>query len=178
MVTGQSVVLWSRLHLIVSGERGRLILRYTKWMTIIDAIVLHLSTETGRLMHQLILMFILILIMGVALLSIECASPLLLETIRKGFTYALKLKLEFAILGRLVYFVRGGHQNNSVVVVPARPMTFIGTRDKEVASLSSGNKEVEDISTFVDLGKVTTDLSHAYSNSNRSDMQIEGEILA
>lgn len=45
MVTGQSVVLWSRLHLIVSGERGRKILLYTGWMIVIDAIVLHISTS-------------------------------------------------------------------------------------------------------------------------------------
>ena len=45
MVTGQSVVLWSRLHLIVSGERGRKILIWTKWMIIVDAIVLHIPTS-------------------------------------------------------------------------------------------------------------------------------------
>lgn len=44
MVTGQSVILWSRLHLIVSGERGRKILKYTKWMIIVDAVILHIPT--------------------------------------------------------------------------------------------------------------------------------------
>ena len=44
MVTGQSVVLWSRLHLIVSGEKGVRILRWTQWMIIVDAIVLHVPT--------------------------------------------------------------------------------------------------------------------------------------
>lgn len=29
MITGQSLVLWSRLHLLVSGERGERILRWT-----------------------------------------------------------------------------------------------------------------------------------------------------
>jgi len=47
MITGQSVVLWSRLHLIVSGERGRKILKYTKWMIIVDAIILHIPTSVG-----------------------------------------------------------------------------------------------------------------------------------
>lgn len=41
MVTGQSVVLWSRLHLLV--EHGN-ILRWTKWMIIVNAIILHLPT--------------------------------------------------------------------------------------------------------------------------------------
>lgn len=44
MVTGQAVVLWSRLHLVVNGERGRKILKYTKWMIIIDVLILHVPT--------------------------------------------------------------------------------------------------------------------------------------
>ena len=44
MVTGQSVVLWSRLHLVVTGEHGGKILFYAKWMIIIDAIILHIPT--------------------------------------------------------------------------------------------------------------------------------------
>ena len=32
MVTGQAIVLWSRLHLVVEGARGDKILRWTKWM--------------------------------------------------------------------------------------------------------------------------------------------------
>lgn len=44
MVTGQSLVLWSRLHLIVTGERGQKILFYTKWMIITNAFVLHTTT--------------------------------------------------------------------------------------------------------------------------------------
>jgi hypothetical protein len=45
MVTGQSVVLWSRLHLIVIGERAELVLKYTKWMIIIDFLILHVPTS-------------------------------------------------------------------------------------------------------------------------------------
>ena len=44
MVTGQSVVLWSRLHLIVFGEKGSKILRATKGMIIVNAIILHIPT--------------------------------------------------------------------------------------------------------------------------------------
>jgi hypothetical protein len=46
MVTGQSVVLWSRLHLILTGSRGARILRWTKWMIIIDALILQIPTST------------------------------------------------------------------------------------------------------------------------------------
>lgn len=44
MVTGQSVVLWSRLHLVVTGDIGGKILFYTKWMIIVDAILFHVPT--------------------------------------------------------------------------------------------------------------------------------------
>lgn len=44
MITGQSLVLWSRLHLILYGEKKETILKYTKWMIIVDAIILHIPT--------------------------------------------------------------------------------------------------------------------------------------
>jgi hypothetical protein len=44
IVTGQAVVLWSRLHLVLQGERGPQILKATIWMIIGNAIVLHIST--------------------------------------------------------------------------------------------------------------------------------------
>ena len=44
MITGQALVLWSRLHLIIRGERGDTIVWWTKWMIIIDAIILHIPT--------------------------------------------------------------------------------------------------------------------------------------
>lgn len=43
-LTGSNVVLWSRLHLIVTGEEGDRILKYTKWMIITGAIVFHIPT--------------------------------------------------------------------------------------------------------------------------------------
>ena len=46
MITGQSLVLWSRLHLILTGSRGARILKWTKWMIIIDASVLLIPTST------------------------------------------------------------------------------------------------------------------------------------
>jgi hypothetical protein len=44
MIVGQSVVLWSRLHLIVSGKSGDRILRWTMWMIILVAVGLLVPT--------------------------------------------------------------------------------------------------------------------------------------
>lgn len=64
-------------------------------------------------MYLLVFINVVIIMMDVALLSIEYASLLILETIIKGVFYSFKLKLEFAILGRLVKFVSSG-QGDSV----------------------------------------------------------------
>ena len=45
MVSGQALVLWSRLHLIVpKGPRGERIVRWTGWMIAVDALVFHFPT--------------------------------------------------------------------------------------------------------------------------------------
>ncbi|KAJ5820119.1 hypothetical protein N7474_005710 [Penicillium riverlandense] len=169
MITGSSLVLWSRLHLIVSGEYGSKILTYTKWMIIVVALTFHPSTTvltfgsngsidtagfvrvysiweklqmtgfflqelilssiyivetikilrislqpiTRKLMHQLVVINLVIIIMDVGLISMEYANLFLLETILKGVCYSIKLKLEFAILSRLVKFV-GSSQGRSI----------------------------------------------------------------
>jgi hypothetical protein len=166
MITGQSVVLWSRLHLVVTGQRGHKILQWTKWMIIIDAIVLHIPTtiltigsngksntetfargynimekvqmcgffiqevilssiyiietfrilrysiqgNTKRLMYQLIGINILIIVMDLGILALECASLYILQITIKAAFYSIKLKLEFAILSRLVQYVGGPRQ--------------------------------------------------------------------
>ncbi|KAH7356144.1 hypothetical protein BKA66DRAFT_428643 [Pyrenochaeta sp. MPI-SDFR-AT-0127] len=182
MVTGQSVVLWSRLHLVTNSRR---VLRWTLYMIIINAMVLHSITtvltfgsnsnsltrttlarfvrgysimekiqmvgfflqeavlsiiyirETIRLlklsecvqddvqsfddgggtgnlksasvrktMYQLLTINVIIIIMDLALLGVEFANLYLIETTLKGVVYSVKLKLEFAVLGKLVQLVR------------------------------------------------------------------------
>ena len=212
MITGQSLVLWSRLHLIVSGERGDKIIKYTKWMIIIDAIILHiptsvltfgsngdlnthvfeagynvmekiqmigfflqevilssiyiietakilrtsLQTHTRKIMVQLVIINVVIIIMDLGLLGLECASLYILETLLKGVIYSIKLKLEFAILSKLVKFV--GHsqaddRKASVGFVTANKQTSIDDNDMN-------------ISEFVDLKRVRTDVSHPSGHSD------------
>ncbi|KAF2112838.1 hypothetical protein BDV96DRAFT_648476 [Lophiotrema nucula] len=184
MVTGQSVVLWSRLHLLTNSRR---VLRWSLWMIIINACLLHTTTtvltfgsnsnglangilmhfvnsynimekiqmvgffvqelilsliyikETVRLlklaetvksdigsfdgradpeghlrhghgrktMYQLLAINAIIIAMDIALLAVEFANLYLIETTLKGVVYSIKLKLEFAVLGKLVQLVQG-----------------------------------------------------------------------
>ncbi|KAK5035016.1 hypothetical protein LTR13_006200 [Exophiala sideris] len=217
MVTGQAIVLWSRLHLIVHGEKGEKVLRWTKWMIIVDAIVLHIPTtvltvgsnsntdtqtfvrgynvmekvqmcgffvqevilstiyivetvrilrmsvqeHTRRLMYQLMAINVLIIIMDLGLLGLECASLYILETTTKPVFYSVKLKLEFAILGRLVQFVGGPRRNSNG---PSLPSTH--SREKRTPSgmVNFNNKDVSD---FVDLTKVNSDLTRVPAEYRR-----------
>lgn len=218
MVTGQAIVLWSRLHLVVHGERGDKILLYTKWMIIVNAICLHIPTtiltfgsnanlptfiqgynvmeklqmcgffiqevilssiyimetvkilrtsvqpKTKRLMYQLIAINVLIIIMDLGLLGLEAASLYILETVFKGFLYSLKLKLEFAILSKLVHFVgRGesesGQTRNSIAYLDENE--FGPPAAEKSSGSSTGRQNHNDVADFVDLSRVRTDHTHA-----------------
>jgi hypothetical protein len=167
LVTGQSLVLYSRLH-VVLGQENRKLLKGVKWMIIVDAVVFHVSTivvlfgayyatqqtafadaykyiekiqmtgftiqelilsglyvwktldiiratsnastagtinrkqRTSRIMWQLFSINVLIVIMDVALLVIEYQDRHVFQQALKGVIYSVKLKMEFAILSKLV----------------------------------------------------------------------------
>jgi len=167
LVTGQSLVLYSRLH-VVLGQENHKLLKGVKWMIIIDAIVFHVSTiivlfgayyaaqqtafaaaykyiekiqmtgftiqelilsglyvwktldiirstsnasavgtvnrkkRTSRIMWQLFSINVLIVVMDVALLVIEYQDRHVYQQALKGVIYSVKLKMEFAILSKLV----------------------------------------------------------------------------
>lgn len=218
MITGQSFVLWSRLHLIVTGPRGEAIIRYTKWMILIDAVILHVPTtvltfgsngsvdtstfqfaynimekiqmagfflqetilssiyifETARIlrtslqdgtrktMKQLVLINVIIIMLDLGLLGLEAASLYILETLVKSIIYGIKLKLEFAVLGRLVKFVGGSRPG---VDLRKSSVGFVTTQHK----MSKEEQEM-DAREFVDLDRISTDIthptrSHRYSES-------------
>ena len=187
ILLGQSVVLWSRLHLLTNSRR---ILRWTLYMIIINGIILHSITttltfasnsnkltgtvlnrfvngysimekiqmvgfflqelvlsviyirETIRLLHlgesvqddvgsvdegtvqlrsasarktmyQILAINVIIIIMDLALLGVEFANLYLIETTLKGVVYSIKLKLEFAVLGKLVQIVKVRTSSNN-----------------------------------------------------------------
>lgn len=230
MVTGQSVVLWSRLHLLVDkGPKGQRLLRWTKWMIIIDAIILQIPTtvltygsngrieqatfvsaynvmekvqmcgffiqemilstlyilqaakllrnstrdDTKRFFIQLLGINVIIIIMDLGLLGVEAASFYLYETIFKGVIYSIKLKLEFAVLSKLVMFV-GGRPGTSTaneerwrrasVAFAGHASGLDGPRNVDGHANTNGDGANlgmdEDISDFVDLSKVQSDISH------------------
>jgi hypothetical protein len=192
MVTGQSVVLYSRLHLVLRDER---VLRRVLRLIIVNVFLLHIPTtiltyganivhsgdmswvkgynimekiqltgftlqegllstlyviETVKLlrlgadvsarpdsrtiMYHLIGINCAIMIMDLVLLSLEYANFYAVQITLKGFVYSLKLKLEFAVLGRLVDLIQGSRHPISVTIADTLPLCTIqrpiGTPDR------------------------------------------------
>ncbi|KAF2797811.1 hypothetical protein K505DRAFT_397165 [Melanomma pulvis-pyrius CBS 109.77] len=231
MVTGQSVVLWSRLHLVTNSRR---IIKYTLYMIIIDGCVLHATTtvltfgananhfsekvlarftygysvmekiqmvgffvqeliisviyikETLRLlklsesvkddiesvvdvknfqvrktMYQLIAINAIIIAMDLVLLGVEFANLYLIQTTLKGVIYSIKLKLEFAVLGRLVQIVRSKNSSGNYASDDRRPTMVAATRNQS-------DPNGQDWPDFVDPRWVGSDVTHAESSEDRS----------
>lgn len=168
LVTGQSLVLYSRLH-VVLGQANHRLLQGVKWMIIINGFVFHVSTivvlfgayyasqssgfaeaykyiekiqmtgftlqefilsglyvwktldiirattnaplndgpmarkrRTSRIMWQLFSINVFIVFMDVAVLVIEYQDRHVFQQALKEVVYSIKLKMEFAILSKLV----------------------------------------------------------------------------
>ncbi|RAL09962.1 uncharacterized protein BO97DRAFT_407278 [Aspergillus homomorphus CBS 101889] len=216
MVTGQSVVLYSRLHLVLPNPR---ILRQVRYMITIDALLLHLPTtvltygsnlapskapfiagynimekiqmtcfclqefilsalyiwETVRMlrldpdrgkrkiMYQLVAINLIIIFLDLGLLVIEYRDLYIMETMIKGVIYSVKLKLEFAVLGKLVLLVRGHHIwkcDSAIAVSPPPPTAVDNDEHYHHPTITTTTGRGVDFPDFVDATRVTSDLTH------------------
>lgn len=234
-VSGQSVVLWSRLHLLTNSRK---VLRWTLYMIIINGGLLHSITtvltfasnsndlsqtvlerfvngysimekiqmtgffvqecilsiiyirETIRLlrlgesvkddigsfddgagqlhkasvrktMYQILAINVIIIVMDVALLATAFANLYLIETTLKGVVYSIKLKLEFAVLGKLVQIVkvRASSKSNS-------PMGATGSGDRRGTGLTLEKTKSGDTSRGTSNGSnsIGNALAHPYGS--------------
>ena len=112
-----------------------------------------LQPNTRKTMKQLVLINAIIIVMDLGLLGLEAASLYILETLTKGVIYSIKLKLEFAILGKLVNFVGGNKPEEEDM-----RKSSVGFVDAD-RKASSVDQDMN-IDEFVDLKKVHTDVTH------------------
>jgi hypothetical protein len=179
MVTGQSVVLWSRLHLVLQNTK---LLRGVLYMICVDAVLFHTPVfvllygtvahpigvfangysvmeriqlvgfcvqeliissiyvwETVKLLrlrpegrpqgilNQLLIINLVILLLDIAIVVIEYVGYYAVQVMFKPVAYSIKLKLEYAILGRLVAVARGSYDSQE---------------------LPSSNREISEVSSF------------------------------
>ncbi|KAJ5902583.1 hypothetical protein N7495_003111 [Penicillium taxi] len=166
MITGQSIVLWSRLHLLLQNTK---VLWGLLWMIIINAILFHTPTiallygtiaapeshfargyavmeriqlvvfciqelvisgiyvwqvlkllrlrpEGTRhdVLHQVLIINMIILLLDVSVVLIEYVGFYTVQVMLKPVAYSIKLKLEYAILGKLVIIARGSPNGDEV----------------------------------------------------------------
>ncbi|KAJ5372976.1 hypothetical protein N7517_004982 [Penicillium concentricum] len=166
MVTGQSVVLWSRLHLVLQNRK---VLRAVLCMICIDAVIFHIPTsvvimgtiahpvgswalayditerielvgfcvqefiissiyvwETVKLLrlrpegrpygilNQLLVINIIIVLLDISVVVIEYVGYYAIQVTFKPVAYSIKLKLEYAILGKLIAVAHGHHDSQEL----------------------------------------------------------------
>ncbi|KAK5124922.1 hypothetical protein LTR85_001112 [Meristemomyces frigidus] len=188
MVTGQSLVLYSRLG-IVLGKSRRGLLNAMKWMIIVDGLVFHVTTTvvvfgayyvppghlwmkayryiekvqmTGftlqefiisglyiwrtldilkttdpgrkrmrRVMWQLFGISIIIVVFDIALLVVEYQDRHVIEQALKAAVYGIKLKLEFAILSKLIGLTKA---KDSTYLAAFEEYDHLSSNDKSTSS--------------------------------------------
>ncbi|GFG11165.1 hypothetical protein IFM61606_01535 [Aspergillus udagawae] len=216
MVTGQSIVLYSRLHLVLRNPR---ILRRVLTMILVDAVIFHVPTTvltygsnmagpatapayirgynvmekiqmTGfclqeliisalyiwetirmlrldpdrgkrKIMYQLVAINLIIIVMDLGLLVVEYMNKYIMETMLKGVIYSIKLKLEFAVLGKLVYLV---HNH----VWKSDPIGMDNCHLHHHPHTTSYTHPEYHYPDFVDATRVTSDLTHAIPPASAS----------
>lgn len=110
--------------------------------------------------------------MDLALLGMEAGSLYILETMLKGVVYSIKLKLELAVLGKLVKLVGGSRSGSGqsscgtsrTTFGFVRPSNTPRGRKKKRASADESDdalSDVMDIGEFVDLTQLSGDVTHA-----------------
>ena len=133
-------------------------------------------------MYQLFIINIIIVGLDIATLVLEAMNLFVMQTTLKPFFYSVKLKLELAILSRLVDVAGGPVESSSHYSSRRRSSTVafanIFERDRcRKASVNSSRKslanrkEFEDISDFVDVEKIAGDFTRAVSIPSKSSMQ-------
>lgn len=150
------------------------------------------NASVRKTMYQLLAINVIIIIMDLALLGVEFANLYLIETTLKGVVYSIKLKLEFAVLGKLVQFVRNRaaskHSSDPQQqgVLDGRRGTSSGAtmektetnrsnrthstaRRSNISPLSNGvqnGSHVQHFPDFVDPRRVSADVTHARQTSD------------
>lgn len=158
------------------------------------------NANVRKTMYQLLAINVIIIAMDIALLAVEFANLYLIETTLKGVVYSIKLKLEFAVLGRLVQFVRdranSSNESNkrprisglgrratttcSTIEKTTTNQTNRTTRTNNSLTRSNGSPcsigvqngtNTHQFPDFVDPRRVSVDVTHAQPSEGESNRQ-------
>jgi hypothetical protein len=109
------------------------------------------TPDARRTMWQLFIINLIIILMDVGLLTIEYRNLRIYEQVFKGVIYSIKVKLEYAILGKLVQIAQGGRQTLADVLRDGDPY---GLEPRSKSTTSADHREELPAKT------ATTDWTH------------------
>jgi hypothetical protein len=112
-----------------------------------------------KIMYQILAINVIIILMDLALLGVEFANLYLIETTLKGVVYSIKLKLEFAVLGKLVQIVKVHNNSKNSARLP----TSSGERRAPSSGLTLEKTKSADSSRGTSNGSTT---GRAIANPN------------
>jgi hypothetical protein len=121
-----------------------------------------LHDNTRKFMYQLFGINVIIIIMDVALLGVEFANLYIIQTTFKGVVYSIKLKLEFAVLGKLVQFVTAAPAS-----IDSEKQRYESSANRNRSpDLHRRYTKEEEIPDFVDATRIHSDVTHASPTGN------------
>ncbi|KAJ6112157.1 hypothetical protein N7523_008218 [Penicillium sp. IBT 18751x] len=133
---------WNRAYIIV--ERFQVVWFCVQEFTISSLYIhetvklLRLNPERNprrkRIMYELIAINILIILMDVAIVSIEFLGLYYLQVLLKCTIYSIKLKFEFAVLGKLTAIVESSHSDDISSFSTSRPALMSITQQQSLGS--------------------------------------------
>jgi len=104
------------------------------------------TPDARRTMWQLFAINLIIIILDLGLLTIEYCNLRIYEQVLKGVVYSVKVKLEYAILGKLVSIVQRGRHTLTDVLHDHDPYG-LEPRNKSTASGPIYEKDVATVTT-------------------------------
>lgn len=156
------------------------------------------NASVRKTMYQLLAINVIIITMDLALLGVEFANLYLIETTLKGVVYSIKLKLEFAVLGKLVQFVRNriaskhssdpqqglseGRRGTSSGATIEKSETTRSNRTHSTAmrsntsplgNVSAHGPGIQQFPDFVDPRRVSADVTHAQRHTSDGEINVE-----
>ena len=207
MIPSQSIVLWSRLHLITHNKR---VLRALLYLIIIDSVVFIIPTcvfnwgallrqerpflrgytiiekiqmcvftvqevlisgvyllevrkvmasardkRSRSMIRQLILMNVLIISLDIVTLSIEFCDWFMIQVTLKGLVYSVKLKVEFAVLSKIINLVRDKRSESQRAVDEAAAAAALKIQPLPSPAILIGDPEKALVSQRVSAASTT-----------------------
>lgn len=138
------------------------------------------NASVRKTMYQILAINVIIIIMDIALLATEFANLYLIETTLKGVVYSIKLKLEFAVLGKLVQIVkvRTSSKNNSPIT-GSNERRGTGTGTGTGTGLTLEKTKSGDTSRGTSNGSQTATSGRAFANANANgSLSITGAMTS